>query len=215
MEKRNITITIEKAREWYNSGNEALKEVALQAFEEKELIFNYRNITTFKEACRALSLDYSVMLNKARTISVVSKASSAMFVVNIVRKALNLGQDLHLTREPRHSYIHCPYNPIINEISTYFKDELESGKIEIIGKIRSEEREYYVLGGDAVISNGNGLGSFLTSFSASCITANNGFLGCASEEIAKHLSKYFGMLITEAKFGDIIDFEIIENYTQK
>nr|DAP62079.1 MAG TPA: hypothetical protein [Crassvirales sp.] len=88
-------------------------------------------------------------------------------------KALNLGQDLHLTREPRHSYIHCPYNPIINEISTYFKDELESGKIEIIGKIRSEEREYYVLGGDAVISNGNGLGSFLTSFSASCITANN------------------------------------------
>ena len=49
MEKRNITITIEKAREWYNSGNEALKEAALQAFEEKELIFNYRDITTFKE----------------------------------------------------------------------------------------------------------------------------------------------------------------------
>lgn len=41
-----------------------------------------------------------------------------------------------------------------------------------------------------------------------------GFLGCASEEIAQHFSKYFGMLITEAKFGDIIDFEIIENYPQ-
>jgi uncharacterized protein YdaT len=43
MEKRNITITIEKAREWYNSGNEALKEAALQAFEEIdfEIIENY------------------------------------------------------------------------------------------------------------------------------------------------------------------------------
>lgn len=50
MEKRNITITIEKAKEWYNSGNEALKEAALQAFEEKELIFNYGDITTFKKA---------------------------------------------------------------------------------------------------------------------------------------------------------------------
>ena len=215
MEKRNITITIEKAREWYNSGNEALKEAALQAFEEKELIFNYRNITTFKKACKALNLDYMLCLINADNIARISKASAAMFKLNIIRNALNLGQDLHLTREPRHSYIHCPYNPIINEISTYFKDELESGKIEIIGKIRSEERGYYVLGGDAIISNGNGLGSFLTNFSASCITANNGFLGCASEEIAKHLSKYFGMLITEAKFGDIIDFEVIEDYTQK
>ena len=26
----------------------------------------------------------------------------------------------------------------------------------------------------------------------------------------KHFSKYFGMLITEAKFGDLKDFEIIE-----
>lgn len=201
MEKRNITITIEKkAREWYNSGNEALKEAALQAFEEKELIFNYKEITTFKKACKALNLDYMLCLINADNIARISKASAAMFKLNIIRKALNLGQDLHLTREPRHSYIHCPYNPIINEISTYFKDELESGKIEIIGKIRSEERGYYVLGGDAVISNGNGLGSFLTNFSASCITAKNGFLGCASEEIAQYLSKYFGMLITEAKF---------------
>lgn len=35
-------------------------------------------------------------------------------------------------------------------------------------------------------------------------------LGCASEEIAQHLSRYFGMLITEARFGDLDGFEIIE-----
>lgn len=215
MEKRNITITIEKAREWYNSGNEALKEAALQAFEEKELIFNYRNITTFKKACEALNLDYSVMLNKARTISIVSKASSAMFVVNIVRKALNLGQDLHFARDPRGSYIYYPYIPIISETSTYFKDKLELGKVEIIGKIKSEGKIYYVIGGDNTVSSGEGLGSFLINFDICSTAAAAGFLGCASEKIAKHLSKYFGMLITEAKFGDIIDFEIIENYTQK
>ena len=32
MKERNITISLEKAVEWYNSGNDSLKEVALQAF---------------------------------------------------------------------------------------------------------------------------------------------------------------------------------------
>lgn len=35
-EKRNITLTLDKAKEWYNKGGE-LKEVALQAFAEEEL----------------------------------------------------------------------------------------------------------------------------------------------------------------------------------
>ena len=34
--ERNITLTLEKAKEWYNKGGE-LKEIALQAFSEKEL----------------------------------------------------------------------------------------------------------------------------------------------------------------------------------
>ena len=35
-EERNITLTLEKAKEWYKKGGE-LKEIALQAFTEKEL----------------------------------------------------------------------------------------------------------------------------------------------------------------------------------
>ena len=35
-EERNITLTLEKAKEWYNKGGE-LKEIALQAFTEEEL----------------------------------------------------------------------------------------------------------------------------------------------------------------------------------
>lgn len=35
-EERNITLTLDKAKEWYNKGGE-LREIALQAFSEKEL----------------------------------------------------------------------------------------------------------------------------------------------------------------------------------
>lgn len=33
--ERNITITLENAKEWHNSNNETLKKVALQTFSEK------------------------------------------------------------------------------------------------------------------------------------------------------------------------------------
>ena len=35
-EERNITLTLDKAKEWYKKGGE-LREIALQAFSEKEL----------------------------------------------------------------------------------------------------------------------------------------------------------------------------------
>ena len=47
MKERNVTITLEKAQEWYNSGNDSLKEIALQAFNENELKFDFRNINSF------------------------------------------------------------------------------------------------------------------------------------------------------------------------
>ena len=37
MEKRNITVSLEEAREWYNSENQILRKLALQAYTEKEL----------------------------------------------------------------------------------------------------------------------------------------------------------------------------------
>ena len=86
--------------------------------------------------------------------------------------------------------------------------------MEIIGKIKSEGKVYYVLGGDNTVNSGEGLGRFLINFDICSTAANVGFLGCASEEIAQHFGRYFGMLITKAKFGDITDFEVIEDYTQ-
>ena len=117
MEKRNMTISIVQARNWFNSGNKQLQELALQVFDRKELTSDFRHIVTFKDACEVLGLRYSV----SRTDNILrtfSRSTSAMFKLNIIREALNLGQDLHLTKDPKDSYIYYPYNPFITKSST-------------------------------------------------------------------------------------------------
>ena len=207
--ERNITISLEKAVEWYNSGNDSLKEIALQAFDKDELTYNFKNITTFKKACEALGLNYDDMFYITKNIATISKASAAMFKLNIIRKALNLGQDLHLTKDPEDSYIYYPYNPFVTKSSTYYKSEINSGKMEVIGKIKSEGEEYNVLSGRANDGGYAGLGHFYSSDGVGGADAPIGFLGCANKEIAQHFGRYFGMLITEAKYADMVDFEIL------
>ena len=210
MKERNITVPLNKAKEWFNSGNATLKEIALQAFDKDELTYNFKNITTFKKACEALNLDYMSCLSNVCNIATISKASVAMFKLNIIRKALNLGQDLHLTKDPKNYYIYYPYNPFVTKSSIYHNSKINSGKMEVIGKIKSEGEEYNVLGGYALNSGSAGLGDFHSCTGVGGAYASIGFLGCANKEIAQHLGKYFGMLIIEAEYGDMVDFEIIE-----
>lgn len=214
MEKREITISLDKAKEWFNSNNETLKELALQAFSEEELtIFDFTKIRTFEDALTALGYKESTKVyirNTINDISMYSRASAAMTKLNIIRKALNLGQDLHLTKDSKCSYIYYPYNPFITNSSTYHKSEIILGKMEVLGKVHNEGKEYNVLGGNADYGGGAGLGYFYSTYGVGAAYANIGFLGCATEEIAKHFGKYFGMLITIAKYGDIVDFKVIE-----
>ena len=214
MKERNITVTLNKAKEWFNSGNATLKEIALQAFSKEELNrFDFTKIKTFEDALTALGYKESTKVyirNTINDISMYSRASAAMTKLNIIRKALNLGQDLHLTKYPKGSYIYYPCNPCVTKSSTYYKSEINSGEMEVIGKIKSEGEEYNVLGGGAVYGCSAGLGGFGSVSGVCYANAYIGFLGCANEEIAEHFGKYFGMLITEAKYGDIVDFEIIE-----
>lgn len=209
MNTRNISVTLEEAREWYNSGNATLKEIALQAFNESALRCNFRLITTFKEACEALDIEYGEAVHTFYLIYGISRASAAMFKLNIIRNALNLDRDLHLTKSPGNSYIYYPHNPLVTVDSDYYKSKIKSGKMEIIGKIKSEDTIYYVLGGDTCDSDHSGFGAFYNTDGVGFAYANIGFLGCASKEIAQHFGKHFGMLITEAKYGDMVDFEIL------
>lgn len=212
MKERNVTVTLNKAKEWFNSGNATLKEIALQAFDKDELTFNFKDITTFKKACEALGLNYNIISIVTKDIATFSRASAAMFKLNIIRKALNLGQDFHLTKNPKDSYIYYPYNPFVTKSSTYHNSDINSGKMEVIGKIKSEGEEYNVLSGGALYGSNAGLGIFDSYIGVGNAYANFGFLGCANKGIAQHLGKYFGMLITEAKYGDMVDFEIISGY---
>ena len=207
--EREITVTLEKAREWYSSDNKSLKEIALQAFTKDELIYNFKNITTFKKACEALGLNYDIISIVAKDVATFSKASSAMFKLNIIRKALNLGQDLHLTKDPKGSHLYYPYNPFVTKSSIVYERELNLGRVKIIGKIKSEGEEYNVLGGIAFYGGSAGLGLFDSDLGVGYTYARIGFLGCATKEIAQHFGKYFGMLITEAKYADMIDFEML------
>ena len=216
--ERNVTITLDKAIEWFNSSNATLKEIALQAFGKEELTaFDFTRIKTFEDACNTLSIDRKAANYLVRVMNGISKASVAMFKLNIIRKALNLGQDLHLAKDPegKEGYgIYYPYNPLATEGSTYFMDELNSGEIEVIGKIKNEGTLYNVFSGDPSYSYYVGLSDFNSEVGAASANPYIGFLGCASQEIAQHFGKYFGMLITEAKYADMLDFEIIENKYQ-
>lgn len=211
METRNVTITLEKAIELFHSEDESLEEIALQAFDKDELTYNFKSITTFKKACMALNLDYMLCLTDADNIATFSKASAAMFKLNIIKKALNLGKNLHLTKDLKGSRIYYPYNPFVTDNSSFFKSEIASSRMEVIGRIKNEGTLYNVLGDNAIDGVNAGLGCFNSNIGVGFAAVNLGFLGCASKEIAQHLGKYFGMLITEAKYADMVDFEIVQD----
>ena len=71
MEKRNIQISLEEAREWYNSGDSFKKELALKAYSETELSINtYINILALlKDEARADSLDKAEIYRKLLNIA--------------------------------------------------------------------------------------------------------------------------------------------------
>ena len=214
VKKINVTfdVTLSKAREWYNSGNKTLKEIALKAFLENELNPHpYSEIKTFEDAVKALGMNLQLELTIVEDIEKESKASAAMYKLNIVRKALNLGQDLKLAKNTEDSCIYYPYNPLTDNGSNYFRDAIKYSNIEVIGKIRSDETEYNVLGNSAVSNCGAGLSVFYYKSGFAQSDPCTCFLGCANKEIAQHFGKYFGMLITAAKYSYLSDFEVIED----
>ena len=211
---KNVTINVslDKAKKWYNSGNEELKEIAIKVFPEMELkIPPYSEIKTFEDAVNALNMDLGFVSSVISDIETTSKASAAMYKLNIVRKALNYGQDLHFTKEPKGSLIHHPDNVFINKSCTYFKHYISSGEMEVIGKFKADGEEYEVISGNAIYDALFGFGCFNKDYGIGYARADYSLFGCASKEIADHFGKYFGMLIMEAKFGDMFDFEIIED----
>ena len=101
-----------------------------------------KKIKTFKDALTALEYKEGTkayIRNTINDISMYSRASAAVCKLNIIRKVLNLGKDLNLTKNSGNLNIYYPYNPFITENFTNFENQLNSGEIEIIGKIKVKE----------------------------------------------------------------------------
>ena len=135
-----------------------------------------------------------------------------MFKLNIIRNAINLGQNLHLAKDPEDSCISYPFNPLITINTHAYDAELKSGTMEIVGRINVEGEEYNVLGGDyGGLKHCSGLGSFGCQTGICYTHADYAFLGCANKEIARHFSRYFGVLIIESMFGDLDGFNVVRD----
>ena len=207
--KTTITITLDKARSWFRSGNDELRELALQAFGEDALVSSFRDITTFEKACDVLGFHHGAIVSDVSTVSV---SVAAMLKLNIIRRALNLGYDMHFAKNPRNSFLYYPYNPLatIPEGCNYYKEQINSGIFQIIGKVKIEGVKYNVLGGGVTYDINSGLGGFNYQTGICRCRSEVSLFGCATKEIAEHFGKYFGMLITETKYADK-DFEVIES----
>ena len=207
---KNMIVTIDEAREMYNSGNKALKDLALKVFSEDELNKStYSEIKTFEDSETVLGMSIDDENSIVDTLKKRSKAMAAMYKLNIIRKALNLGQNIHLIKSANEdSLVYCPKNPFIAKGSTYYKNDIEWCRMEIIGRFNNDGIEYFVLNGDPGISGHSGLAVYDGLICVAHAKTDFAFLGCASAEIAEHFGKYFGMLITEAKYGDIDNFII-------
>ena len=210
---KNMIVTMDEAREMYYSGNKTLKDLALKVFSEDELNKStYSEIKTFEDAVTVLGMSIDDENSIVNTLKKRSKAMAEMYKLNIIRKALNLGQNIHLIKSANEdSLVYCPKNPFIAKGSTYYKNDIEWCRMEIIGRFNNDGIEYFVLNGDPGISGHSGLAVYDGLICVAHAKTEFAFLGCASAEIAEHFGKYFGMLITEAKYGDLDSFEIIED----
>ena len=93
------------------------------------------------------------------------------------------------------------YYPTVQFCNAHDINECFGNKI--IGKIKSEGKEYVVVGGGASIASFAGLGGLGYVSSDYCVSSASTYTGLfcvSSKEIAKHLSIYFGKLIFEIMY---------------
>ena len=201
MESRNIALTLEKAKEWYNSGNEALKEAALQAYTEDELkTVHFSEIKSFEDACKALGMpkqaaDY--VLNNIGA-GLISKHLTAIYKLDIIRKALNMGWKPSLVE----GKVYWPYVRFY-PAGDKAREAARSNNCKVRESFYADGKKYSLVGGACAYYLVGGLGYFDSGCGHAGPTM--GLLGCKSMEIAEHMSTYFAKEIFEACYVQYVD----------
>lgn len=200
METRNISITLEKAREWYNSSSSDLKEVALQAYTEEELKTpKYTDIKTFEDACKALGMDMNKVECDINALTCLEgglgEHLTAIYKLDIIRKALN-GADW----KPKMAEgdIYYGWVRLYKESSNVPSDK------KIIGNFIADGQKYLLVGGFLDYGSYDGLGIFYSEYGFGNSDADLGLLCCKSAEIARYMSEQFGKIIFDACYAQHI-----------
>jgi len=191
MEKRNIQININTAREWYTGTNESLKTLALQAFKQEELEPSYKDIKTLVDIKRILNISDSEW-NKIVTIPVAEAKYSAL--VALIRKALHIGLSTSLWK----GTYYYPWFYIGESKDIKRSSSFDCGEITVIEEFPTGKCRLSV-GGRVYYGSSAGLAGFYGYAYASV-----GALGCISREIAEHFGKYFYYYILKSWYGNKI-----------
>ena len=201
METRNVTLTLEKAKEFYNSGNAALREVALQAFTLEELTTpKFTDIKTFWDAVKALGLDiHYVQIDLAALENNIYSANHlrAIYKLDIIRKALNKGWEPKMMENS----IYCPLVRLY-PAGNRAKEVARNNSWAVKETFKANGKKYSMVGGDYRRCD-YGLNRF--GFGYGEIYTRIGLLGCKSKEIAEHMSRYFSKEIFEATYAQYIE----------
>lgn len=199
METRNVTLTLEKAKEFYNSGNAALKEMALQAFTKEELTnTEYTNIKTFEDACKYLGLNMDfvnfTLCNMKVNEGGLGDHLTAIYKLDIIRKALNGNWKPSLIQGSVY-YPYVRFYPAGQKAR-----EAASSKSWKLGEsFIADGKKYTLVCGGCVCYNYDGLSIFGCGYGD--VRPSLGLLGCKSKEIAEHMSLYFSKEIFEATYS--------------
>lgn len=198
METRNITLTLEKAKEFYNSGNEALKEVALQAFTVEELkSVNFREIKTFEDACKALGMDKErvegdiIMLRQVE--GNLGNHLIAIYKLDIIRKALNGNWKPKMTEG----------NIYYGWVRFYLPNNKPSN-IKTIATLKIDNQKYLLVGGLGGGDYSDGLSDFYSKSGYGYSNTDLSLLCCKNREIAQYMSEQFGKIIFDACYAQHI-----------
>lgn len=132
MEKRNISISLEKAREWYEGGNITLKQLALEAYSEEEL----KKKTTYSDVLDELWRSDKLVTDQ---ISISSITTSGVEKIKVLSKLYTIaayfngdwvptyGKDSYYIYES-HKVIGVACNNYLLSSVPYFKSKEDAQK---------------------------------------------------------------------------------------
>lgn len=195
-EKTTLDLTLNEARELYNSNNTTLKKMALRCYTKDELDpMSFDKIKTFTDAIQVLGLDKDEIQQTVRVLEKTSKASAALLRIFFIHKALNKGHKM-----PLDSGLKTPFPFVVMvETNTEAHKYYEKCKyVNQIGTLMVNGKYTIAYGGITATIDGKG-----------CLNYNEGeyqpmalLFPCANTDIAEYLTRQFGMLLLQALYAD-------------